>query len=141
VEKENKERSKEGTDDFGSDLDTDGFKVSGMDGLERDKRGELVVMLPDGERAIARQRGFFLAQTQEEAETGTGTGTRRTVEKGSQFTGVLVEEPAPPPPPPPAQAEPASEAKPQPAAPLVDLGPTQVIVPGNLQKAGGPPPR
>jgi hypothetical protein len=131
---ESKEGKKEGTDDFGSDLDTDGFRVSGLEGLERDKRGELVVLLPDEERAIARQRGFFLPASQEAG----ATGKQPPAEKGSQFTGVLVEEPAapapaetPPPPPPPQP-----EAKPAPAP--VDYGPTQVLVPDSLQKQAGP---
>jgi hypothetical protein len=141
VQKENSQQGKEGTDDFGSDLDTDGFKVSGLEGLERDKRGELVILLPDDERTIARQRGFHLPRADE------APGAKPAAEKGSQFSGVLVEEPQEPAPPEaaPAPAPPKprppgapAQAKAGPAPAPVDYGPTQVLIPDSLQKKAGP---
>ncbi len=135
MQKENKEGAKEGTDDFGSDLDTDGFRVSGLEGLERDKRGELVVLLPDEERTLARQRGFFMPAARGEA--ADASGAKHPVEKGTQFIGVLAEKPLAPPAPEETPAQPEETAT-KPPTGFVDYGPTQVLIPDALGKKAGP---
>lgn len=81
------EKNKEGVDNFQEDLDTDTYDFKGADGIERDKRGELLVLLPDSGTCIARRRGFSLSRDAD-AENG-GPGMAPPIEKGSQFSVIL----------------------------------------------------
>jgi hypothetical protein len=78
------EKNKEDTNEFQEDLDTDTFEAARVEGIERDKRGELAILLPDRERTIARRRGFTIAPPGEPAAADAAP-----VEKGSRFSGIL----------------------------------------------------
>jgi hypothetical protein len=80
VQKENNKNS----DEFQEDLDTDTYNPRGFEGVERDKRGELLILLPDNDRSVARRRGFIIRHVKE-GEPAGGVSE----EKGSLFSGIL----------------------------------------------------
>ncbi len=86
------EKSKEGTDDFQPEWDTDTFEGGGFDGLERDKRGELAILLPDSSRTTARLQGLTPRRSEEVEKNGEAAAAPVLVEKGSVFSGVLRDE-------------------------------------------------
>ena len=80
-------------EDFDLDWDTDTFESKGFAGVERDKRGELAVLLPAGERTISRLRGFVSRRIDAKKEAGQPEGkVEFTPEKGSLFSGELKDE-------------------------------------------------
>ena len=84
------EKSKKDSDEFQLDWDTDTFESGGFEGVERDKRGELAILLPDSSRTIARLRGFDSRSAEDRDEGGPHEAA--AFEKGSRFSGILRDE-------------------------------------------------
>jgi len=80
--------SRENTAGQNDGSNSPGSEMAGVEGIERDKRGELIVLLPHSDRVVLRQRGFVAAPQAE----GEKEGDRPLIEKGSQFSGVLSDE-------------------------------------------------
>lgn len=115
--------------------DTDSFEGSRFDGLQRDKHGELAILLPDSERTLARLRGFPLRL----AAGGEKAG-HLPEEKGSSFAGTLSDERGVVDISQAALEEPAA-GKPEQEAPPpsgVDYGQTEIVIPHRPQKDTGP---